>query len=262
MLFRSENLNNVLTAISANNLPWIGRALYALNQLVGTRLCRPSFGRLIRRACGERVPHWDLTIPLSAVHNDIVVSALFFGTYEFAEIFLAREFLYPEGDVVELGASMGVLSAHVSRRLRPGARLLCVEPNLRLHDAIKQTIRANSPSARSTLVAAAVYYGPSKSVTLDGSDANSVRISDTGASDGTSVSVTSLSAVLREHAVGPYTLICDIEGSEAGLLVSDGGALKQCREILIETHEAEFQGRRFTTGDYLDPLVKTPSSLA
>jgi FkbM family methyltransferase len=255
-LFRAENLTNAITAAGATTLPRTGRALYGLNQLLGTRLCRARFGRLIRRAYREQVPHWDLTIPLSSVHDDVVVSALFFGTYESAEVFLAREFLYPQGDVVELGASLGVISAHLARRLRPGARLVCVEPNLRLHEAIKRTILANSPAAQVTVVGAAAYYGSSSSVTLDASNVNAASVSDVEGPDRISVPTTTLSRVLREHDVGPYTLACDIEGAEAGLFTADATALARCQQMLIETHEADFEGRRFTTADYLVRLAE------
>jgi FkbM family methyltransferase len=254
MLFRQENLENLRTAVRANGLPWTGRALYGLNQLLGTRLCRAGFGRALRRAYRGRVPHWDLTIPLSKVHDDVVVSSLFFGTYESAEVFLARELLYPAGDVVELGASMGVLSAHIARRLAPGARLVCVEPNVQLHAAIAQTVAENSPGARCTVVGAAVHYGSAETVTLDVSNVNSARVSEAGGMEGLTVPVTSLSQVLREHGIGPYTLVCDIEGAEAGLLTCDAKALEGCQNMLIETHETDFQGQRFGTSGYLERL--------
>jgi FkbM family methyltransferase len=253
-LFRSENLENAITAAGATTLPRTSRVLYGLNQLLGTRLCRASFGQLIRRAYREEVPHWDLKIPVSSVHDDVVVSALFFGTYESAEVFLARQFLYPKGDVVELGASLGVLSAHLARRLEPGARLICVEPNVRLHETIERTIRANSPGTRPSVLGDAVYYGASDAVTLDTSNVNAAHVAERG-SNGPSVPATTLSQILRDHRVGRYTLVCDIEGAEAGLVTRDAAALESCDQMLIETHEAEFEGRRFTTADYLARLA-------
>jgi FkbM family methyltransferase len=253
-LFRSENLENAITAAGATTLPRAGRALYGLNQLLGTRLCRARFGQLIRRAYHEEVPHWDLKIPVTSVHDDVVVSALFFGTYESAEVFLARQFLYPGGDVVELGASLGVLSAHLARRLAPGARLICVEPNASLHETIERTIRANSPSAQYLVLGGAVYYGSSRAVALDASNVNAARVSERAEPDRLSVPVTTLSEILRDQKVGRYTLVCDIEGAEAGLVTRDTAALESCEQMLIETHEADFEGRRFGTADYLARL--------
>ncbi len=50
------------------------------------------------------------------------------------------------------------------------------------------------------------------------------------------VPVISLSKIIKRHNIGEYTLVSDIEGSEAGLLEMDGAGLAHCCQMIIELH--------------------------
>jgi len=56
------------------------------------------------------------------------------------------------------------------------------------------------------------------------------------------VDMLSLNSVLTTYTIDEYILICDIEGAEAQLLISDLEFLKNCQQIIIETHEGELDG--------------------
>src|SRR5580658_6946429 len=57
------------------------------------------------------------------------VAAIFWGFYEAAEIRLIHKYFDGNTDIVELGGSLGVVSAHIMSKLRPGKKLIAVEAN-------------------------------------------------------------------------------------------------------------------------------------
>jgi hypothetical protein len=66
--------------------------------------------------------------------------------------------------------------------------------------------------------------------------------------------MTSLREILRQHEIGDYSLICDIEGGEIPLLYEDGVALQGCSQMLIELHDPSLTGKNVTARDMLRRL--------
>ena len=209
-------------------------------------LCRPWFGRLAGGLFSNRLPSGDATIATgSALFTPLTKAAVLLGTYEEVEVDLLREHLEPGPDVVELGASLGVVSAVIARRLRPGARLLCVEANPACISSIEANLEVNARELATKVINRAVAYGATD-VLLDVGDVNAAFVTDRGGGSGVRVPATTLGALLRAEQIDRYSAVIDIEGSEADLLTAEPEALRGCRQLFIELHETERAGERYT----------------
>lgn len=239
-------------ALRTRVMPFAARSLCLFNQVLGGRLCVPMVGRLLRRAYGDELPHWGMRIPVGdPAFDEVVVSALFFSTYEFPEVLFVREHLRPLLDVVELGASLGVVTAHAACMQAPGLRLIAVEANPDVLPVIREVVARTAPSAKLTVVHAAIAYGQA-SVYFERSEINSARVVDEPPpGDALKVRALTLRSLLREQEVGDYALLCDIEGAEAGLLSEDSAALVRCQQVIVECHESSRQGTLWTLPRYL-----------
>jgi FkbM family methyltransferase len=174
---------------------------------------------------------------------------MLWGMYESAERRLVCAHLRPGLDVVELGASLGVVSSHLARRLSPGRKLVCVEANPELAPAIVANVRRNAPGARAEVVSAAVAYGADHVLIERGEDTTMGRVAGSGGAWGLRVPATTLASLLATHDVGDYALVMDIEGAEAAVLLEDPGALARCRQIVAELHPTEHSGRTLRQED-------------
>jgi len=66
---------------------------------------------------------------------------------------------------------------------------------------------------------------------------------------------TTLLEIINNEKLEDFSLVCDIEGSEIELIVLDSEALKRCRDLFIELHEAEYNNIHYTPDDMLAKLV-------
>jgi FkbM family methyltransferase len=217
-------------------------------------LCDPFVGRLIGALYGDRIPLNGLRIhtgsPVVAARTK---AEIYWGIYESAEIRFLSRFLRTDLDVIELGASLGVVSSHAARALEPGRRLLCVEANPHLIPLIEENLRANAPQREFRVVQRAIDYDA-------GRDAVRLALGVTTAASHVSsgqgtggqeivVPTATLSELLRESGFERYTLISDIEGAETGVFFDDPKALDGCGQILIELHDTQQNGGRLAYGD-------------
>lgn len=86
-------------------------------------------------------------------------SGIIFGIYEYSERFLIRKHLPSDVDVVELGASIGVVSREILRRLHVSQRLIAVEALPKLAELARHNISTAHPGRHWLLVEAAIAYG-------------------------------------------------------------------------------------------------------
>lgn len=244
LLFRPEQARAAADVVNERALPTGARVRYIVNQLVGTRLCRAPVGRLLRHLYAKRgVPSWDLNLVPQPTMDDTTIASLFFGTYESAELILLKKHFGGSSTVIELGSSQGVVAAHVAAKLAPGARMICVEPNAALIPSIIALVAASNPDVALHVEQAALADAGVTEVAMDFGDANAAHVVEQSTSESTpGVPTTTLSEVISRHGVTEYSLVCDIEGSEASLLFDDEGALAGCRELLIELHPTRHDG--------------------
>lgn len=216
---------------------------------IGARvLCTPWLGRAIGAVWGDRIPHRGCRIDLRRAEVPATLKAsLFWGLYESAEVRFVRDYLRPDLDVLELGSSLGVVASHIARRLERGRKLVCVEANPNLIAALRDNVTTHAGDTEIHIVAGAVRYSNTGGLTVERNPLGSRLAEEEAAATETAehVAAVTLGELRRRFFAGPYQLVMDIEGAEAGLVVRERDALKPCRRLILECHRTRFEGRDY-----------------
>lgn len=214
-----------------------------LKSLVGRTLCAPPFSSVVSAWMGDSIRVGRCTITATtSVTSAKTRASLFWGMYESAELRLVSKYLRSDLDVVELGSSIGVVSAHIAQRLGSNRRMVCVEASPSLLPTLEANVKANAPDAMVTFLNRAIaYVAPGESVAFSVSRNNVASHVGRGDRE-VHVAATQLSELLRSAEIREYALVCDIEGAEAGIIHHDSRALGTCKQIIIELHQTEIAG--------------------
>ena len=217
-------------------------------------LYRASLGKVLGALFKDQIPCEGCVIDTSdEVIAPRVKAKLFLRGYEHDEIRFVKRYLRRDLDVVELGSSLGVVAAHIARKLDPGRRLVCVEANPALLKSIWTNVHQNAPHARLDVVSGAVEYPPDGRplvrLGLGFDNLVSKVVENDAEGEGIAVPAITLAEILSEHEIADYALVADIEGSEAGLVEREGEALARCQQVIIELHETTRRGQRVTVED-------------
>ncbi len=232
------------------------RAKAAVGAVLGSR----AVGRVVGTLFHDRVPHGGCIIDTSA--PDVMPETkarIFTRLYENPELRCVERYLRRDLDVVELGSSLGVLSCHISRRLLPQVRLICIEAHPALGAVIDRNLRANTPDRDFRVLHRAIHYGGEPAVRLQfGDETMRGKIANKSAPatvESSLVPASTLSEVLDEVGLHKdYALVADIEGAEVWIIVEDAPALQRCRQLVIELHKTEYKGRDYTIDDLAHEL--------
>lgn len=226
-------------------------------------LCSRPVGKVVEFVTRGRVPTrgivFDATMP---TFSPSIKAAMLFGIYEAAEIRFVQKHLGPDVDVVELGAGLGVTSAHILNVLAPGRSLTCVEANPDLLPALTRTVHdAESRSRRK----AEVVHGAIAATSLDRSS-TTVRLTTSASSLGSAVmegrpqlgetvEVPRVTLSTLVEGLDDYALVVDIEGAEASLINHDAAAVRNAQQIVIELHPTVYAGRRVSVEELARQLL-------
>jgi FkbM family methyltransferase len=207
-------------------------------------LCHPVMGRLLAVCFHDRIRsaglQFDTSSPRVAASSK---AALFWRLYESAEIRYVERWLSPDLDVIELGSSIGVVSSHIRRRLNPERQLICVEADRELSELISVNLRLNGLNHNVIVLNRAVHYdGDGPTVLFSTGHSNIAGRVVRSGPEVTRITVATLSELLRRYAINTYALVADIEGSEAGILLCDPNALRNCQQVIIELHDTAIRG--------------------
>lgn len=213
---------------------------------------RPFLGKVFAALFHDQIPCQGCVIDTtSPVVVPRVKAKLVLRGYEYEEIGFVKRYLRPDLDAVDLGSSLGVVAAHIGRKLDPDRRLVCVEANPNLLELIRINVNRNAPHVRLAVAHGGVEYPPDHRTHVKlvlGFDnlVSKIIVENSVESNWILVPVVTLSQILREHGVSDYTLVSDIEGSEAGLLQQEGEALARCQQVIIELHTTTRAGQQVT----------------
>lgn len=154
--------------------------------------------------------------------------------YEKTEVKFIQEYLPPELDVIDLGAGIGFTACVADRKLNQGRDVIAIEANPKLESSIKYNAGLNGSSVK--VISAG--YSPSVG-TIEISDKDSYRSNSVyeNTSDEVEVETTSLVEITNEFSIDSFSLISDIEGSEAELIQEIELIKSKCHTIIIEIHE-------------------------
>ena len=227
----------------------------SLRQFVVDCLTSRVAGRFIGWIFRQRIPHRGCIIDTSSpLVSPRVKARLFWRLYEHNEVGAVRRYLPPHLDVIELGASIGVLSCQVLRKQQSG-RLIAVEANPALVPITERNIALNGFSDRATVLNAVVGREPGGFADFTVSDTTlSGRVGSPG--EGVQVPVVSLASLLAEHQIENYALVSDIEGAEAGFMLGKPSALSGCRLLIIELHPSQVPPPGATVAELMSAAIQ------
>lgn len=173
----------------------------------------------------------------ASINSDIRYLLLKNRPYEQAEVKFCREELNFGDNVLELGGSIGVVSAVIRSRIGPDALHVIVEADDTLADVCLENARKGANPNRVFIVNAAIDYSGSTFVNFQvGQNSHTGRLSQ-------SASGKKIRAIRAIDCIAPFadehfSLVCDIEGAELNLVRYDGPVFDRCKRIIMELHPA------------------------
>ena len=203
---------------------------------------------------------FGVEVPLRLVPSDVIRRQLDAGSYEAKEARFIQEYLPPGSEVLELGASLGIVSSIILGR-RP-SRLVSYEAVPGLVDIARQMVAHNHPDAPWELVHCAiaaegvteVSFAWSSEYTQGGSVARGP-----GAGEGATLLVpaASLAGVIERHGLPSSAwLVMDIEGMEWELARRQAAGLRHFAGIIVECHDITDGGRHVSHAQVLEEITR------
>lgn len=212
----------------------------------------------LARACGYRGnPRiFGVEVPLELIPSKVILGQLDAGSYEAKEARFIRTFLPAGAHVLELGASLGVISSIILGR-KP-ARLISYEAVGALADIARKVVAYNHPDAPWELVHCAIADEGVAEVAFDWSpeytQGGSVSRGDGGGR--LRVPASSLSAVIARHGLPESTwLVMDIEGMEWELARRQTDSLRHFAGIIVECHDVKDGERTIAHAEVLAEIA-------
>lgn len=222
---------------------------YCLNFYLSVKRRVNKMSRILLRR--KEASIHGITVPLEAVRTVHALKEIDRGTYEGSEAALVARYLTPGSTVVELGASLGIISSVIGKTAP--ARLVCVEAMPELAVSARRLLALNCPGVNSQVIQCAIAASDGV-IAFDytGHDSLAGRVSGLGPKKPHTMQVPAkcLSTILAEAAItGPFFLVSDIEGMEAALFLDDARAFACCSGMILESHYADYRGRQYTPDD-------------
>lgn len=168
-------------------------------------------------------------------------NALLRGTYESEEAAFIAGHLPVDRPVIELGGSLGIVSALIGSRLEAGVPHLIVEANPALVEACAENAGiARRPAAE--LRQAAVFYDGPVARFSAGGHVHANRLAKQGDDAGViEVGAVTLESLWRGiGAPEGFTLVCDIEGGEAAMIHAEAEVLAHAGVVIMELHPGNY----------------------
>lgn len=163
------------------------------------------------------------------------------GEYEEPERRLVDRYLDPAVPAIELGGSLGILSAYVGHKLAPSTPYRVIEANPHIVEICRNNANRSRQGQPVEVVNAAVAYG---SDTVSFAASPNVHISRVAS--GTSQGNVTVPATTLAREVdtlsggGPYSLVMDIEGMEWDVFENEPEVLSRCAVAIVEFHPDVF----------------------
>jgi FkbM family methyltransferase len=212
----------------------------------------------IRTLYNNKIPYQTLVINTnSSLVNNNTVALIYFGKYEKDELEFVRKYLPKDLPIVELGTSLGFVALNAVKQTTN--KIICLEANKKLIPLIKETFALNliAPDHYQILNGAlsnkkeALYFSDRGSNELGKLVAYSEHVVQ-------AIPLEELTQLIPEEE---YVLISDIEGAEINFLQGDSVALKRCKMMIIELHDTEFEGQKYSINQLVELILAKPFEL-
>ena len=200
---------------------------------------------------------------LSVKNQSAYIQALiFWDIYENPERRAIRKFLRKDTTVIELGASLGVVTLALCKWIDGKQKIYSVEANPKLLPNLLETKALNQLDTLE-IINTALDYSGNKTIgfSIDSNNLGSSKDSGEGQSNTNSlvaVEAMPLHDLISKYDIGEYVLVSDIEGAEAEILVSetDTRVFENCKQIVFELHQTSYKGKQYTQQDLADLVVE------
>ncbi|KQZ87140.1 hypothetical protein ASD64_06760 [Mesorhizobium sp. Root157] len=179
------------------------------------------------------------------------------GKYEEAERRLVDAHLDPHLPVIEMGGSLGILSAYIARKLAPQTPYWVIEANPDIIDICTENVATQPRSVPVQVHNYAIAYG-AESVSFAKSE--NVHISRLGSDilpGNVNIAARTLQQIVSAMGVTEgFSLIMDIEGAEFDVFENDGEAFASCRLAVVEIHPHIFEQQGRSVARFMELVEK------
>jgi FkbM family methyltransferase len=202
-------------------------------------------GRLRRRLPvaeeGERVASFPGGMRLRLDLRESLQRDFLFGLYDQRELALMRRFLEPGGDVLDVGAHVGMYSVAAGLALRGRGRVLAFEPNPSARRQLEENVALNRLD--NVLVTdAAVAAEPGEALlhvpATDDPSFSSLGEGRFAEGEPVRVPTTTLDVEVEARGLAPAFVKIDVEGAELGVLAGADQTLQHRPVLLVEVGDA------------------------
>lgn len=210
------------------------------------------------RSCGyQGNPRlFGVEVPLQLVPSKVILGQLDACSYEAKEARYIRAYLPAGAEVLELGASLGIVSSIILGQ-RP-ARLISYEAVGTLAEVARKVVAHNHPNASWELVHCAIADEGVSEVAFDWSPefTQGGSVARSGGPARLRVPAASLAAVITRHGLPDSAwLVMDIEGMEWELARRQAAALRHFAGIIVECHDVKDGDRHVSHAQVLAELA-------
>ena len=163
------------------------------------------------------------------------------GRYEAAERELAAAFIQPGDQILELGASVGIVTCFLARSAGRGGKVVSVEPNVLLKPYFERQLEINGIQAELIHALCCPLWKQSipedlaSQTYLASYSSLSGRIARSG-EQGISVRWITAEEVCRETRLEPTAVVADIEGTEVVWTEYSPNFPESLHTIILEVH--------------------------
>lgn len=183
-------------------------------------------------------------------------SLIYFGFYERKECKVIAKYLRTDLDVIELGASLGAATLAICKKTNK--RIFSVEANQKLIENLNRTKEKNNLNNLFFYNRALSYSADLVEFFIDPNNLGSKKSVNTGEF----IKSITLEKIIEENSIGEYIIVSDIEGAEIEFVVklSDTIIIKNCKQIIIELHDTEFDSIHYSKSQIAE-LIKVNFSM-
>lgn len=174
------------------------------------------------------------------------------GGYEEAERSLFAKYFDPAVPVIELGGSLGILSAYIAQQISPETPYWVIEANPKLIEVCKQNANSRPRPVPVRVLHCAVAYGTDSVSFRAKRNIHVSRLATGNLAGNITVPARKLSDLVDEMGANDgYTLVMDIEGAEYDVFENDAATLAKCRLAIVETHPRFFKDVGRSMDDFM-----------
>lgn len=208
-------------------------------------------GRLLSFIFNDKIPMGKYKFDLSdSLISNTTKASIFWRTYESAEIRFVKKYLSGERDVIEVGASLGVVSAFIIDKIKMGFSFYTVEANPLLINIIERNIININPTIKRKIFNKCINY---KSKTAFFKIESDNLVSKINENIGLAIETITIEKIIEEEKIRSFDLVCDIEGAEIDLIANINiESLKKCRTVIIELHDTYYENTWYNQDQILE----------